>query len=79
MKDAHVWDAELSKNKYYIPKLTNEAAEFGETAFIRTNIGLLGLFRKQTTGITFHYLQARLRNILQEEGISSRFGNPPCL
>lgn len=33
----------------------------------------------QTTGITSHYLQARRRNILQEEGISSRGSNPPYL
>lgn len=33
----------------------------------------------QTTGITSHYLQARLRNILQEEGISSRCSEPPYL
>lgn len=37
------------------------------------------LFRVQTTGITSRYLQARLRNILQEEGISSRCSEPPYL
>lgn len=29
--------------------------------------------------MTSHYLQARLRNILQEEGISSRCSKPPYL
>lgn len=53
--------------------------QLDEKAFIRTNIVLLVLFRKQTTGITSHYLQARLRNILQEEWISSRCSKPPYL
>lgn len=33
----------------------------------------------QTTGITSHYLQARLRNILQEEDIRSRCSKRPYL
>lgn len=33
----------------------------------------------QTTGVTSHYLQARLRNILQEEDIRSRCSEPPYL
>lgn len=73
------WEAKLSKTYLRFQNLNKWSCKLGEKAFIRTNIVLLVLFKMQTTGITSHYLQASLRNILQEEGISSRCSKPPYL